>query len=171
MHDLYQTGIKKAGKLFTAQVSRSGYTGTGQREDMAALHLRIRVPGNQSFSDFGIWDKRSGGELDSEETTYYPGNMSDRISLGGRVVPGNNTLQRLFAGDRDQRQLATLYKCVGKAAVTITEQPLDRDGNAYGNPIVWTGTLKKVASPNRDSESNNPALIEIEVSTEGRPTA
>lgn len=166
MHDEYQPGIAAAGEFFYAS-----FTGTGQREDTASIQLRIKVPGNNNYSDFGIWDKRSGGELDSEETTYYPGAMSDRISLGGRVVPGNNTLQRLFAGDRDQRQLATLYKCVGRASVTVTEQPLDRDGNAYGNPIVWNGILKKVASPNRDSESNNAALIEIEVSTVGRPSA
>lgn len=165
MLDSYQSGIARAGALFTAMAP------TGQREDTASIQLRIKVPGNNSFTDYGIWDKRSGGELDSEETTYYPGAMADRISLGGRVVPGNNTLQRLFKGDRDQKQLATLYKCVGRAEVTITEQPMDVDGNAYGNPIVWTGILKKVASPNRDSESNNPALIEIEISTTGRPAA
>jgi hypothetical protein len=164
MLDSYQSGVVRAGALFTA-------VQTGQREDTASIQLRIQVPGNSSYTDYGIWDKRSGGELDSEETTYYPGAMADRISLGGRVVPGNNTLQRLFKGDRDQKQLATLYHCVGKAKVTVTEQPLDIDGNAYGHPIVWSGILKKVASPNRDSESNNAALIEIEISTVGRPTA
>lgn len=169
MLDSYQNGIIRAGVAFAARINSPIVT--GQREDTASLRLSIKHPGDNNYTDYGIWDKRSGGELDSEETTYYPGNMADRISLGGRVVPGNNTLQRLFNIDRDRPILDKLYSMVGRARCNISEQPLDRDGNAYGDPITWTGILKKVATPNRDSESNNAALIEIEISTEGRPTA
>jgi len=165
MHDEYQPGIVNAGYFFAAAAT------TGQREDTAAIHVSIMFPGDSSYTKMGIWDKRSGGELDSEEVKYHPGAMADQIQLGGRVVPGNNTLSRLFKGDRDQARLGQMFAAVGKSKVKITEQPLDTDGNAYGNPIVWIGILKKVASPNRDSESNNPAMIEIEVSTSARPTA
>jgi hypothetical protein len=165
MHDKYQSGIVHAGYYFAAAAT------TGQREDTAAIHVSIKYPGDGSFSRIGIWDKRSGGELDSEEVKYYPGAMGEQEQLGGRVVAGNNTLSRLFKGDRDQAILGKLFSAVGKSAVKITEQPLDTDGNAYGNPIVWNGILKKVQSPARDSESTSVAMIEIEVSTKGRPTA
>lgn len=145
--------------------------GGPQREDTAAISVRIKFVGDSGFTDTGIWDKRSGGDVDSEETKYYPGGMKDPISLGGRITPGNNTLSRLFEGSRDQNILGRLFAAAGKAEVIVAEQPMDIEGAAYGRPIVWTGRLKKVTPPPRDSESNNAALIEIEVSTEGRPTA
>jgi hypothetical protein len=163
--DEYQNGIVKSADLF--------FMATGpQRVDTASIKMFINYPGGQNdFIDTGVWDKRSGGELDSEETTYYAGGMVDRISLGGRVIPGNNTLSRLFRGERDQDTLGKLLSGVGKAPVRIVEQPLDLDGNAYGRPIVWNGILKKVTTPPRDSEGTGAAMIEIEVTTTGRPTA
>jgi len=162
--DPYQNGIiKSAGHFFMA-------TGP-QREDTAAIRVLVQHVGDTKYTDTGIWDKRAGGELDSQETTYYPGAMADRISLGGRVIPGNNTLTRLFRGQRDQDTLGVMFAGVGKALVRVVEQPMDIDGNAYGQPITWNGTLKKVTPPARDSESTNAAMIEIEITTTGRPTA
>jgi hypothetical protein len=163
-HMEYQTGIvSSAGQFFAA----SG----PQREDTASIRVYFQHVGATKFTDTGIWDKRSGGELDSEETTYYPGGMADRISLGGRVTPGNNTLSRLFRGERDQDNLGKFFAGVGRSAIRIVEQPMDIDGNAYGNPITWTGILKRVTPPPRDSEGTAAAMIEIEVTTTGRPTA
>lgn len=142
-----------------------------QREDTASIRVYIQHIGQTAFVNTGVWDKRSGGEVDSEETVYYPGEMADRISLGGRVTPGNNTLSRLFRGERDQDNLGKWFADVGKAAVRIVEQPLDINGSAYGRPIVWNGTLKRVTSPPRDSEGTGAAMVEIEVTTTGRPTA
>lgn len=142
-----------------------------QREDTASINVRIMLPGDTTYSDFGIWDKRSGGELDSEDNPYRAGGMADRISLGGPVTPGNNTLSRLFRGQRDQDRLQRLYDAVGRSQVVIAEQPMDIDGNAYGRPLVWQGRLKRCTPPPRDSTSSGPAMIEIEVTTSGRPTA
>lgn len=163
MRDTYQSGILEAGSPFMA----SG----PQREDTASISVSVKFPGDTRYTNTGIWDKRSGGELDSSETKYTPGNLGDPISLGGRIIPGNNTLQRLFRGARDQDTLQKMFNAVGRSPVIVSEQPLDIDGNAYGRPIVWNGVLKKCTPPPRDSESQNAALIEIEVSTTGRPTA
>ena len=164
MRDEYQNNIISSGAHFEA-------AGGPQREDTAAIIVYVKYVGDNHFTDTGIWDKRDGGEVDSEETTYNPGAMAERISLGGRVVPGNNTLSRLFRGSRDQDTLQKMFNAAGKSDVQIYEQPMDIDGNAYGRPIVWTGTLKRVTPPPRDSNSNNAALIEIEVTTTGTPTA
>lgn len=117
--------------------------------------------------DLGVWDKRSGGAVDSEETKYRPGGLASTISLGGSVTVDNVTLQRLYDLGRDHALMPWLRSRVGKGQVTVTDQPLDVDGNAFGRPDVYTGVLKRVTPPDADSESSDAALVEIEVSTSG----
>jgi hypothetical protein len=116
------------------------------------------------------WDKRSGGELDSEEYKFSPGAMAPSVSLGGRKTIGNITVSRLYRLVRDhQNLLQFLYNHVGKASMTVSQQPLDIDGNTFGKPIVWHGTLKRVTVPEMDSEGSDAALIELEMTVEGEP--
>jgi hypothetical protein len=126
---------------------------------------------NRIMLHLGTWDKKSGGEVDSEEYKYNPGAMAEAVSLGGRKNVGNLTVSRLYRLVRDHQDLhARLIRGVGKARVVVKQQPLDINENAFGTPIVWTGTLKRVSSPEVDSESSDAALIEIEVTVEGQPT-
>lgn len=137
----------------------------GTRQDQFAI--TVEVAGN----DYGYWDKKTGGELDSEEVKYYPGATPDPVSLGGRVTPGNVTVQRLYDRLDDHDKINTLLNGVGKAVVKVTQRPLDREGNGYGKRIVWNGTLKRVLVPDVDSEATSAALVEIEVTVAGRPSA
>lgn len=159
--DTYQNGIvSSANMYFAASVDGP------QREDTQDVNVKIRyVLGNgkiqPNWVDLGTWDKQSGGSLDSEETTYHPGGMADRISLGGRQIPENVTVSRIFR-HQDQDRLANLFNGVGKSPAVISVQGMDLDGNAYGTPVVWSGILKKVTPPPRDSEGTAAAMIELE---------
>jgi hypothetical protein len=115
----------------------------------------------------GIWDKMTGGEIDSDETKYKPGGMTQEISLGGSVNTGNITVSRLFDLARDLPVIKTWMHRVGKALVVVSKQSLDVDGNAFGDPMVYQGKLKMVTPPEVDSEVSDAALVEIEVSTAG----
>lgn len=120
--------------------------------------------------DLGVWDKLSGGEIDSEETKYKPGNMGPHVSLGGSVEVGTLTVSRLytlamFHGGDDR--IHWLIGRAGKGQCTLNRQPLDADGNAYGRPLVYTGTLKSVNPGEIDSESSDALLIECEVTPAG----
>ena len=117
--------------------------------------------------NLGTWDKLSGGEIDSEETTYKPGAMGSRISLGGSVNVGNLTVSVLYDLATIHSQFHWLASRAGKGAVTITKQPLDVDRNAVGRPIVYTGKLKMVTPPDVDSEASDAALLAIEVTPNG----
>lgn len=117
--------------------------------------------------DLGTFDKFSGGEIDSEETTYLPGAMGPRVALGGTVTIGAVTVSRLYDLARDHGRVHWLISRAGKGAVTINKQPLDVDGNVYGRPLVYTGRLKQVNPPEIDSESSDAALIELEVTPAG----
>lgn len=116
----------------------------------------------------GVWDTLAGGEIDSEETTYRPGGMGARISLGGSTMTGELTLGRLLVLGRDWDTLRRLAGSrVGKASVVVSRQPLDVDGNAWGRPMVYRGRLKTVTPPDTDSNGSDPALWQIVVTPEG----
>ena len=117
--------------------------------------------------DLGTFDKFTGGEIDSEELTYKPGAMGPRISLGGSVNIGNVTVSVLYRLETIHAAVHWLISRVGKAAVTITKQPLDVDGNAWGKPLTYQGKLKQINPPEHDSESNDAALLELEMTPAG----
>jgi hypothetical protein len=114
----------------------------------------------------GVFDALEGGEVDSEETRYKPGGMGAPISLGGSVEVGNLTLSRLYVLNRDHDRIHWLSRA-GKGACVVSRQPLDVDGNAYGRPLVYTGTLKAITPPEVDSESSDAAKLELEITPAG----
>jgi hypothetical protein len=126
------------------------------REDTHLLTLVI------DGKDLGIWDKKEGGEIDSEENKYKPGNMASEISLGGTKTIGNTTFRRLFDWSRDDPLLPWLYPRVGNGRGALGVQMLDIAGNPKGNLMTLGGTLKTLTPPDLDSESNDPALISLE---------
>lgn len=121
--------------------------------------------------NLGTWDKRGGGQLDSEEMRYNPGGMQPAVSLGGRKNVDNVTVSRLYRIVRDHNDLIQrLFNGVGRAKMIVSQQPLDISGDGSGiRPIVWRGTLKRVTPPEHDSESSDAALIELEMTVEGEP--
>lgn len=131
------------------------------RQDQYAVSMSV------DGEKFGVYDKLSGGEIDSEEAKYRPGAMAPMVSLGGTVEVGNLTISRLYVLNRDHDRIHWLVARVGKGQVVISRQPLDVDGNAYGKPLVYTGTLKTVTPPEVDSESSDAALLECEITPAG----
>lgn len=139
------------------------------RQDTRAVTVTIFKPGTDIPIMKGVWDMKTGGQIDSEERLYHPGAMEQPISLGGRRNIENLTLSRLCRVGRDWNMLPTLAAAVGRADVTVQEQPLDFDGMTQGNPFTYRGTLKRVQPPEYNSEGTDEARIEIEVTVEGTP--
>lgn len=109
------------------------------------------------------WDVLTGGEADSDELKYRPGGMKPELSLGGSLTIGACVVSRIYLRERDHANVHWLIGRVGKGKVVVKKQPLDIDGNSYGNPIVTSGILKRVTTPEVDSNSTEAALLEIEV--------
>lgn len=137
----------------------------GTRQDTFVVRLTV------NGVSFGVWDKKSGGELDSESTLYYPGNMRDAQDLGGRATPGAITLSRNYDRVDDHDRVNTYLTGVGKAKCTVGITPLDENGNEHGKTIIWNGRLKRVSTPDVDSESSSAAMIEVEIVVRGKPAA
>jgi hypothetical protein len=66
--------------------------------------------------DLGVFDSKSGGELDSEERSTSPGGMAAEISLGGTRTIGNVTLSRYCDRLRDWPRIKWLHSRVGAGA-------------------------------------------------------
>ena len=128
-----------------------------KRQDLFINHITV------DGRDLGVWDKKQGGERDSEETTYKAGG-GKQVALGGSQTVGNVTVSKLFDEPVAEGVFHWLDERVGWADAVVSQQPTDSKGNAFGRPILRTGKLKKVTPPDSDSESNSAALIEIEIS-------
>lgn len=117
--------------------------------------------------DLGIFDKMTGGEVDSDEVTYKPGAMGARVSLGGSQNVGVITVSRLYELDRDHSQVHWLMTRAGKGNAVVKKVSLDVDGNAYGIPLTYTGKLKMVKPPDPDSTAATEALLELDITPTG----
>jgi len=114
----------------------------------------------------GTFEEREGGDTDSNETTYPLGGMGPTISLGGTQSVDNVTVRVLYT-DAIRARRKWLRGRAGKGSIVVTEQPLNTDGVADGEPDVWRGTLKRVKTPNRAADSNNAAQLELEMTVSG----
>jgi hypothetical protein len=115
--------------------------------------------------DLGTFDSFSGGEVDSEETKYYPGAMQEPVSLGGRKSVGNVTVGREYDVTRDHPIMGWLFGGAGKADVTVTKTLMNVDAVAQPAPLVYHGKLKTVTPPDHDSESNDAGVFTLEISS------
>jgi hypothetical protein len=115
----------------------------------------------------GVFDTFDGGAADSEEQKYRPGGMDPEITLGGSSSFDNVTIARLYVHERDHDLCRRLMNKAGRATVVVKRQPLDKEGNAFGTPHVYNGTLKACTPPGSDSQSSDPAQMELECTVVG----
>lgn len=127
----------------------------------------VGSPPKDETRNLGTFDKMTGGAADSEEVKYRPGNMADQITLGSFRSIDNVTVSRLLDLARDLDNLKWLMNGVGNARVTVVKQSLDVNKNAFGQPLVYRGTLKTCTPPEHDSQSTDAALFELEITTSG----
>lgn len=148
-------------------MARTGGTNptAGTRQDTFITRVFL----NNAY--MGVFDKRTGGALDSDDVTYYPGGMADRVSLGGRKTTDNVVLQRLYDLQDDHDKINTWFNAVGKGTVVIEQRPMDENENEYGKALIWIGKLKRVFVPEPDSEGTGAAMLEIEISVASSPTS
>jgi len=140
------------------------------RRDTFRVTVEVRDP-KGGIHKLGVWDKRSGGEVDTDIYKYKPGGMAPQVSLGGSKTIGDLTISRLYRHKRDHLMLQNEINWAGRARVTVSQHILDIDGNEFGSPITWVGILKTVTPPDHDSESTDPAMIELVISPNGDPIA
>jgi hypothetical protein len=141
------------------------------RQDTWRVHLWVDDVRTDTDSrvDFGVWDKKSGGSIDSEERIYHPGGMVPPISLGGRTTPEAVTMSKIYDLNKDPDRLDCLLAGVGRASCLVAQQAMSIRASDAGPVLTYEGTLKTVTPPDHDSEGNDPAMIEVVVSIPSAP--
>jgi len=114
--------------------------------------------------NYGVWDKRSGGEAVAKELKYRPGGMGNEVAYTTLPSPTTVTVSRVMENDRDWEFFRNIAQVAGRLGASVSEQPLDNDGNPWGNPVVYSGIYLGVKQGNVDWTSDNPRMIEIDVS-------
>jgi hypothetical protein len=128
-----------------------------------SLQNQRRVSVRINGVDTGVWDKRSGAEVDSAEKKYNPGGKAKPISLGGKQEIGALNCSRLFELSRDLPKIKGWMALAGRATpIVIIELFLDENDAVVDTGLTYKGTLKKVMQPDHDSESDEEAMVELE---------
>lgn len=109
----------------------------------------------------GVFDSRSGGEVDSEVSKRYVGGQRVQQIYKGLRATGDVTITRGYERERDHELARTLEQRAGLAPMSVSEQPLDDEGNPWGKPKTWTGKLKSVNTGDYDAQSGEPRIIEL----------
>jgi hypothetical protein len=136
------------------------------RQDQYLITLFVQYTvGNTLQKKQWTMDGFEGGEIDSEDTKFYPGGLGEQISLGGRKQVGNVTCSKLYDAVTDHPNMGWLAGGVGKADCTVVKTLLNPDGVAYASSLTYNGKLKRVEPPSHDSESTDAAMWEVEVSS------
>jgi hypothetical protein len=117
-------------------------------------HSRITIQSDDGFLIAGTWAARSGGNRTSTEDRYHEGGELFREEVAGSPATTENmTLSRPFKRDRDIALLRWAHRNAGRRILHITEQPLDDDGNAFGDPLVDTARLLGCNRPDVDADN------------------
>jgi hypothetical protein len=70
---------------------------------------------------------------------------------------------RVYERTRDHELVRTLVGKAGIVNASVTEQPLDPNGAAWGNPIIYTGRFLGLTPGDADSTSETPRMFELDV--------
>lgn len=114
----------------------------------------------------GTFDTRSSGETTADVAKHRPGGGGGEKTYGSLSTTGDVTVTRVRERERDVALAARLRTRVGRARMSITDQPLDEDGVPWGKPETWAGRLMSVNTGDADASSNEVRMLELGMSTE-----
>lgn len=132
-------------------------------------HSRITIQSDDDTVIAGTWAQRTGGNRVAEERRSREG--GDLFNEDVAASPPRTetmTLSRPYKRDRDIALLKWFHRNAGRRILRITEQPLDDDGNAYGDPLVDNARLLGCNRPDADADdTGGTKRLEITVAPFG----
>lgn len=112
----------------------------------------------------GVFDSLTGGDAVASESKHRPGGMGDEESYPSLPSYGPASVARVYKRQRDHELIRTLTAKAGRVSGSVTEQPLDADGNSWGQPTVYKGRFLGVKRGSGDSTSDSPRMFELDFS-------
>ena len=112
------------------------------------------------------FDKFSGGDVQTTINKHRPGGMGPEISFLALPTYSDVMISKAWNTGVDNALWSDLTNVIGNTLASVTVQPLDDGGNAWGAGTVYTGRLTKVTPGGTDSNSNSVRLLEVGLSVE-----
>jgi hypothetical protein len=112
----------------------------------------------------GIWTSKSGGQTEADGVKTRLGGMSDEVALGGPASTENVVVARVYDTFM-QTKVKWLRSLVGTGSMSVSVTPLGNNKQPSGPTDTFTGTVNRVTPPESDDNSNDVAMIELELLT------
>lgn len=121
---------------------------------------------NVGGTDYGTFDKFAGGDVSAPVNKHRPGGMGPEITYLSLPVYSDVTLTKVYETQRDHARIAALHAAVGNQLATVTLQPLDDTGAAWGTARTYSGRIVAVKDGGTDSTSNAARMFEVDIAVE-----
>jgi len=121
---------------------------------------------NVGGTDYGIFDKFSGGDVTATANKHRPGGMGPEITYLSLPSYSDITLTKVYETQKDHARISDLHNAVGRQLATVTLQPLDDSGAPWGTPRTYQGRIIAVKDGGTDSTSNAARMFEVDISVE-----
>ncbi len=109
----------------------------------------------------GEFDTRSGGDTSVEIGVHRPGGGGQKSYGGRKQEHGDITVTRTYERERDMAELASWLRTQYGKPASVSEQPLDDDGNAWGKPTTSTGKFMSLDTGEYDSDSSDRRVMTL----------
>lgn len=114
----------------------------------------------------GVWDTFSGGDASATAAQHRAGGQRTMQSYPTLPKYASLTVSRVMEFTRDWTLERTLKQKAGLVTGSVTIQPLDATGNAWGSPQVATGQFLGTKGLKADSDSEALATYDLDFSVD-----
>jgi hypothetical protein len=153
-----------------ATTNQNTYGWYGSEQQFIASLSIVDTPAKTSILKKGaaslVFDKFSGGDISAPVNKHRPGGMGPEITYLSLPTYSDITLTKAYNTQQDQDILADLHVMIGNTQVTVSIQPLDDAGNAWGTPRQYQGRLIGVKDGGTDSMSNAVRMWDVTIAVE-----
>jgi hypothetical protein len=117
-------------------------------------------------TSIGVFDTLTGGDSVAPGAQYRSGGMGIQVSYTTLPKFSDIKITRVLDESVDWELIRTLKQQAGRVAGSVTVQPLDSDGNSYGNSQTSQGMFLGVGSIKVDSNSDTIQTYELTFSVD-----
>lgn len=114
--------------------------------------------------NLGAFQSYSGGDTTAKVTKSREGGMGTEVPYPGLPSYSDMKVSRVNQAQRDWELVRSLKPMSGRVTGSVTIQPLDTTGNAYGNSQTATGLFLGVSGTKGTSDSEAPSKYDLDFS-------
>lgn len=127
-----------------------------------ATAMQFLIHATVDGQQLGVFDTHQGGDAVAKEVKHRPGGMGPEVAYVSLPSYSTITVTRVMQRTRDWALEKSLIPKAGKVTGSVTIQPLDDDGNTWGDPMTYSGKFLGVKPPKTDSNSETVAMWELD---------